>query len=455
MIQADVAIVGGGFAGSEAAWQLARAGLRVRLFEMRPGIGTEAHQSPHFAEPVCSNSFKSINPENAHGLLKAEMDRQGSLILQVARETSVPAGQALAVDRLLFPQLVTERLEQEPDVEILREEVLSLEKLLSTHAAVIVASGPLTSPGLAGELSNLTGAAHLYFHDAIAPVVFADSIDRDVIFAASRYGKGEADYLNCPLDEKQYRQFIADVLAAEKMAFHPFENLRVFEGCLPIEELAVRGEMTLAFGAMKPVGLPDPRTGRNPFAVIQLRQEDRRGTLYSLVGFQTKMTWPEQRRVFSTLPGFESVRFARLGSLHKNTFINAPELLDADLALRSRDTLYFAGQITGVEGYMESTATGLYVARRVASRLKGIELPRPSPQTMIGGLLRYLRESEPARFQPMNASFGLLDSPSGKMGKKQRKAFQSRQALEEIDRLETAFAAALIGGGSAGAQGVG
>ena len=439
MPKADVAIIGAGFAGSEAAWQLSRCGLRVRLYEMRPVRTTEAHQSADFAELVCSNSFKSINPENAHGLLKAEMVLQGSLMLQIAQDHAVPAGQALAVDRIAFARAVTERLETLPGIEIQREEVSGLEELLREHRAVIVASGPLTSPSLAGELAKWSGEGHLYFHDAIAPIVFADSIDRKVVYAASRYGKGEPDYLNCPLSEAQYRKFIADLLAAEKVAFHPFESLRVFEGCLPIEELASRGEMTLAFGAMKPVGLPDPATGKIPFAVIQMRQENLPATLYSLVGFQTKMTWPEQRRVFRSLPGFEQARFARLGSLHKNTFINAPALLDDDLALRSCDRLYFAGQLTGVEGYMESTATGLYVARRVAARLTGRKFPRPSGETMIGGLLRYLRDTSPDRFQPMNASFGLLDTPPEKMRRERRRAFQSARALEEISRLEGEF----------------
>ena len=451
MPKADVAIIGAGFAGSEAAWQLSRCGLRVRLYEMRPVRATEAHQSDHFAEPVCSNSFKSINPENAHGLLKAEMALQGCLMLSIAHDHAVPAGQALAVDRARFARAVTERVESLPGVEIRRGEVSGLEDLLRNHRAVIVASGPLTSPSLAGELVKLSGEGHLYFHDAIAPVVFTDSIDRKVIYAASRYGKGEADYLNCPLSEAQYRNFIAEILAAEKVAFHPFESLRAFEGCLPIEESAARGEMTLAFGAMKPVGLPDPETGKIPFAVVQLRQENLQATLYGLVGFQTKMTWPEQRRVFRGLPGFEQARFARLGSLHKNTFINAPALLDDDLALRSCDRLYFAGQLTGVEGYMESTAIGLYVARRVAARLTGREFPRPSGETMIGGLLRYLRDTPPERFQPMNASFGLVDAPRQKMRRERRRAFQSARALEEISRLEAGFWGKTVEGAPAGA----
>ncbi len=431
-----VCIVGAGFAGSEAAWQLAQRGHAVRLYEMRPQRMTEAHQGADCAELVCSNSFKSVQIENAHGLLKAELALQGSLILAVAHETAVPAGQALAVDRAQFARRVTERLEAHPLIELRREEVRSAAVLLAEHPFVIVASGPLTAPELAESLRAYVGDGYLYFHDAIAPVVLADSIDRSVVFAASRYGKGDADYLNCPLDEAEYRAFVAAVAAAEKVAFHAFESLRPFEGCLPIEVMVERGELTLAFGPMKPVGLTDPRTGRRPFAVLQLRQENRSATLYSLVGCQTKMTWPEQRRVFRMVPGLQRAEFARLGSLHRNTFLNAPRLLDADLALRAEPRLVFAGQITGVEGYMESTAMGLYAARRVAAHLEGAERPRPSGATMTGALLRYLRETPPERFQPMNASFGLLDPAPEGVRKHERKAFYARRALAELEGLE-------------------
>ena len=453
---AETAIIGAGFAGSEAAWQLAERGISTVLYEMRPARNTEAHQTGDCAELVCSNSFKSRNPENAHGLLKAELALQGSLILQVAEETAVPAGQALAVDRVRFARRITERLEAHPRIRLRREEATSLDALLASHRAVIVASGPLTSPALSEELRRYTGDHWLYFHDAIAPVIIADSIDREVVYAASRYGKGGADYLNCPLDEAQYHALIQQVREAETVPFHAFESLRPFEGCLPIEVMAERGALTLAFGPMKPVGLPDPRTGRDPFAVVQLRQEDRRGSLYGMVGFQTKMTWPEQRRVLRTIPGLEHAEFARLGSLHRNTFLNAPALLDADLALKGNVTgedahksgkgggtglepgrrLYFAGQITGVEGYMESTAMGLYAARRAAAHLRGTGAPRPSPATMTGALVRYLLESPPHRFQPMNASFGLLDPPPGRMNRKARKTFYAQRALAEMERLE-------------------
>lgn len=436
----EVAIIGAGFAGSEAAWQLAQRGVRVALYEMRPHNNTEAHQSPDFAELVCSNSFKSQNVENAHGLLKAEMAAQGSLILQVAQASTVPAGQALAVERAVFSRGVTERVSSHPHISVKREEVDDLSVLLKAHQAVIVASGPLTSPALAAALRAYVGESTLYFHDAIAPVVLADSIDTSVAFRASRYGKGEADYLNCPLNEAEYRNLVSEIGRAETIAFHAFESLRPFEGCLPVEVMVARGELTLAFGPMKPVGLIDPRTGKQPYAVLQLRQENRLGTMYSLVGFQTKMTWPEQRRVLRTIPGLEQAEFARYGSLHRNTFLNAPALLTGDLCLKNEPRLFFAGQITGVEGYMESTACGLYVAKRVAARLKGTDYPTPSPNTMIGALVHYVTESDPARFQPMNSSFGLLnpleENVGGKIGKKARRALYAKRALEEISRLE-------------------
>jgi len=432
----DVAIVGAGLAGSEAAWQLARRGFRVALYEMRPTRQTEAHRTGHCAELVCSNSFKSLNEENAHGLLKAELALQGSLMLQAADGVRVPAGQALAVDRDLFAARVTGLLSAHPNIHLRREEVTSLAPLLDRHRAVIVASGPLTSSPLAEDLRTYVGDGALYFHDAIAPVVMAESIDTTIAYRASRYGKGSADYLNCPMERGQYLEFISQVAAAEKMPLHTFESLRAFEGCLPIEVMVERGELTLAFGPFKPVGLTDPRTGRVPFAVLQLRQEDRQGNLWGLVGCQTKMTWPEQRRVFRMIPGLEGAEFARLGSLHRNTFLNAPTLLDADLALRGEPRLVFAGQITGVEGYMESTAMGLHAAKRLAARLNGTELDPPSPDTMTGALVRYLLETPPDRFQPMNSSFGLLDPPGEKMGKRERKAFYARRALDEMAGLE-------------------
>ena len=431
-----VAIIGAGFAGSEAAWQLARRGIRAHLFEMRPVRMTEAHQTDQCAELVCSNSFKSIQPENAHGLLKAELEQQGSLIVAGAMEHRVPAGQALAVDREGFSRWVTNRLQAHPAITFHREEVSDPAALLSRYERVIIATGPLTSEALAKNLAHLTGEDQLYFFDAIAPVIEADTIDQQVAFRASRYDKGEADYLNCPMNRDEYMTFVRAVLEAERVAFHAFESLRPFEGCLPIEVMAERGEMTLAFGPMKPVGLIDPRTGKKPFAVVQLRQENARGTLYNMVGFQTKMTWPEQRRIFRTIPGLEQAEFARLGSLHRNTFLCAPKLLNADLALRNTPRLHLAGQITGVEGYIESTAMGLYAGKRIASALLGKDLPPPSPHTMTGALVRYLLDTDPTRFQPMNAAFGLLDGAPSGLSKRERKAHYSKTALEETARLE-------------------
>jgi methylenetetrahydrofolate--tRNA-(uracil-5-)-methyltransferase len=436
MPEGGVAVIGAGLAGSEAAWQLARRGVQADLYEMRPARMTEAHQGPFCAELVCSNSFKSKAAENAHGLLKAEMELQGSLILICARECAVPAGQALAVDRERFAQAVTRRLEAEPLVRFRREEVPALAPLMERHALVIVATGPLTSAALADDLSRVLGARHLAFYDAIAPVVTADSIDLDVAFRASRYGKGDADYLNCPLTEREYLAFVEAVSTAEKVPLHSFESVRPFEGCLPIEVMVERGPLTLAFGPMKPVGLIDPRTGRKPFAAAQLRQENRDATLYGLVGFQTKMTWPEQRRVFRLIPGLEHAEFARLGSLHRNTFIDSPRLLDADLAWRGDSRLRFAGQITGVEGYMESAAMGLYAGKRAAFRMLGRDLPRPSAATMTGALLRYVTEGPVAEFQPMNSAFGLLEPAPVELPRSQRKTFLVRRALDQTRRLE-------------------
>jgi methylenetetrahydrofolate--tRNA-(uracil-5-)-methyltransferase len=437
-MNANVAIVGAGFAGSEAAWQLSRRGWRVDLHEMRPQRMTEAHRGGDCAELVCSNSFKSLRLENAHGLLKAEMGVQGSLVLEVAREAAVPAGQALAVDREVFSRLLTARLGALPNVTLRREEVTALAPLLEAYRLVIVASGPLTSSALAADLSRRLGTDYLYFHDAIAPVVTTDSIDMAIAFRASRRGDGSetGDYINCPLDKVQYLAFVAEVKRAEKVAFHDFESLRPFEGCLPIEVMAERGDMTLAFGPMKPVGLEDPRTGRRPYAVVQLRQENRQGTLYGMVGFQTKMTWPEQRRVLRMIPGLERAEFARLGSLHRNTFIHSPRLLDADLALRSDPRIRFAGQITGVEGYMESTSVGLYAGQRAAAALAGRARPRPSGDTMIGALVRYVTETPDRNFQPMNSAFGLLNPLPDTVQRGNRKAAYAARALAEIERLE-------------------
>jgi len=434
------AVVGAGLAGCEAAWQLSQRGVPVCLYEMRPEKMTPAHSTGNPAELVCSNSFKSENIENAHGLLKEELKVWGSLIMQCGEKARVPAGQALAVDRDEFSRRVDQALEDQPLVRLVREEVTDLKALLGRHQVVIVATGPLTSEALSESLGELTGRNYLYFHDAIAPLVLTESIDQSVAFRASRYGKGEADYLNCPLDEAGYHEFVRQILEARKIPPHSFEELRPFEGCMPIEDMAARGALTLAFGPMKPVGLTDPRTGQRPFAVVQLRQDNRQGTLFGMVGFQTKMAWGEQERIFRSIPGLEHAEFARLGSLHRNTFINAPRVLTGQLSLADNPNLFLAGQITGVEGYVESTAMGLHAARCAAARLAGVEIPLPGPDTMSGALVRYLIEADPGSFQPINSSFGLLDPaevPSGrKQGKKERKAFYARRAMEEMGRLE-------------------
>jgi methylenetetrahydrofolate--tRNA-(uracil-5-)-methyltransferase len=425
----SVAIVGAGLAGSEAAWQLAQAGHAVTLFEMRPQRMTPAHKTDGCAELVCSNSFKSRSVENAHGLLKAEMALQGSLILEVAERHAVPAGQALAIDRVPFSEEITSRLEQHPDIALVREEASDLRKLLSQHPAVLVATGPLTSEALVESLGEFCGSDYLSFYDAIAPVVLAESIDPVKIFRASRYDKGEADYLNCPMHREQYEAFIEAIREADTVPMHEFEDVRPFEGCLPIEVMAERGQDTLRFGPMKPVGLRHPATGETFHAVVQLRQENAIGTLYNLVGFQTKMTWTAQQQVFRRIPGLEEAEFVRLGSIHRNTFLNSPRLLTPRLNFRNEPRLFCAGQLTGVEGYMESTAMGLHAAAQIAGRLSGYETPIPPPTTMFGGLLRYLTETEPKNFQPMNANFGLLDPPNRKMPKAQRKAWYAERAL--------------------------
>ena len=428
-VKQNVAIVGAGLAGSEAAWQLAQTGHPVTLFEMRPQRMTPAHKTEGCAELVCSNSFKSRSVENAHGLLKAEMMLQGSLILEVAEHHAVPAGQALAIDRVPFSEEITSRLEQHPDITLVREEASDLRKLLTQHPAVLVATGPLTSESLAESLGEFCGSDYLSFYDAIAPVVLAESIDPVVTFRATRYDKGEADYLNCPMQLEQYEVFIEAIRKADTVPMHEFEDMRPFEGCLPIEVMVERGSDTLRFGPMKPVGLRHPASGESYHAVVQLRQENAIGTLYNLVGFQTKMTWTAQQQIFRMIPGLEGAEFVRLGSIHRNTFLNSPRLLTTRLNFQCEPRLFCAGQLTGVEGYMESTAMGIHAARQIAALLEGRTASIPPPTTMFGGLLRYLTETDPKNFQPMNANFGLLDPPSLKLPKAQRKAWYAERAL--------------------------
>jgi methylenetetrahydrofolate--tRNA-(uracil-5-)-methyltransferase len=424
-----VTVIGAGLAGSEAAWQLARRGIGVQLNEMRPVRMTEAHRTAMFGELVCSNSLRGASLNTAVGLLKEEMRRLDSLIIASADRFQVPAGGALAVDRDAFAAFLTHTLEAHPLVEIAREEADAI-----PATTTIVATGPLTSPALGDRLNELIGPRNLYFYDAIAPIVTADSIDMTVAFKASRYGKGGDDYINCPMDQAQYDAFVEAVVRAEKIAPHPFERPIYFEGCMPIEEMARRGRRTLAFGPMRPVGLIDPRTGRRAYAVVQLRQDDREGRLYNMVGFQTKMTYPEQRRVFRTIPGLEKAEFVRLGSLHRNTFIDSPRLLGRTLQLKNRDNLFLAGQMIGVEGYVESAAMGLLAAINASRFLASVPLVTPPPETAIGSLVAYI--SDPARrdFQPMNANFGLMPDLDDPVRGKDKKLAMAQRALSTLDR---------------------
>jgi methylenetetrahydrofolate--tRNA-(uracil-5-)-methyltransferase len=427
----EIVVVGGGLAGSEAAWQAARRGVRVRLYEMRPARPTPVHRTGNLAELVCSNSLKSVELSTPHGLLKAEMARVGSLILDCAARNRVPAGGALAVDRDRFAEDVTRSLEREPNVTLVREEVPEI----PDHDPTVLAVGPLVSERLAAAIAAFTGRDYLFFFDAIAPVIEADSIDRSVVFAASRYGKGEGDdYLNCPLDRETYEAFVAALLAGEKAPLHEVDSTPFFEGCLPIEEMARRGRDTLAFGPMKPVGLIDPRTGRRPHAVVQLRQDNLAAEHYSMVGFQTQLRWPEQTRIFRMLPGLAHAEFVRLGQIHRNCYINAPSVLDADLSARARPGLLFAGQISGVEGYTESAATGILAGINAARLAMGRPALIAPPQTMLGALCHYIAHTDPQGYQPTNAAFGLLPEAPGKhRGRKERRLARSRVALEALD----------------------
>jgi methylenetetrahydrofolate--tRNA-(uracil-5-)-methyltransferase len=432
-----VTVIGGGLAGCEAAWQLLMHGRRVRLIEMKPGRFSPAHKSPRLAELVCSNSLRSASLDNAVGLLKEEMRRLGSLIMAAADATSVPAGKALAVDRNAFSLLVEERLLAEPGLELIRTEVTEL----PAAGVVIVASGPLTSDALARAISARTGAEHLYFYDAISPIVEGESIDRDRVFAASRYGHGEADYLNCPLDRETYEAFWKCLIEAEEVPLHTFEEIKCFEGCLPIEVIARRGIETLAHGPMKPVGLTDPRTGEQPHAVVQLRREDREGILYNLVGFQTKMTWPEQRRIFRMIPGLEKIEFARYGSIHRNTFLNAPALLTPSLQLRAEERLFIAGQISGVEGYVESAAMGLLAGINAESYLSGRDIIPPPRETALGALIHHITNAEAKSFQPMNVTFGLFPPLGGRIRKRDRGACYANRSLTALERWKSRLCA--------------
>ncbi len=423
-----VHVVGAGLAGSEAAWQLAQRGLPVRLFEMRPTRMTPAHQTAFFGELVCSNSLRSASLETAVGLLKEEMRRLGSLVMIAADQARIPAGSALAVDRNIFARLITETLKSHPLVEVVQAELAAI-----PEGPTVVATGPLTSDALGDALSRLIGPRNLYFYDAIAPIVTADSIDFTVAFKASRYGKGGDDYINCPLTEAQYDSLIEAIATAEKVELHSFERPVYFEGCMPIEEMVRRGPRTLAFGPMRPVGLRDPRTGTRPFAVVQLRQDDYLGHLFNMVGFQTKMTYSAQRRVFRMIPGLERAEFVRLGSLHRNTFIDSPRLLHPTLQLKKRADLLFAGQMIGVEGYVESAATGLLAGVNAAQIVANRSPVVPPPETALGALVAYITTPSRRDFQPMNANYGLMPAIDQRLSGRARKIVLAERALKSLD----------------------
>jgi methylenetetrahydrofolate--tRNA-(uracil-5-)-methyltransferase len=423
-----ISIIGGGLAGAEAAWQLAKRGCAVDLFEMRPVRMTEAHASDRLGELVCSNSLRSDALTAPAGLLKAEMRRLDSIVIRCAEASRVPAGSALAVDREHFSSALTDAIANLTHVRIFREEV----RQIPEEGVVIVATGPLTAPDLSYELAARLGEEHLYFYDAISPIVTAESIDTEVAFRAARYDAASDDYLNLPMTREEYDRFIDALLAAERVPTHSFERFIPFEGCMPIEEMADRGRDTLAYGPMRAVGLRDPRSGRRPHAVVQLRQENREKTLYNLVGFQTKMTYGEQRRVFALIPGLARAEFVRLGSLHRNTFINAPQHLLPTLQWRGGANLFFAGQITGVEGYIESAATGLLAGLNAARFSRGMSLEVPPASTALGSLLRYITDPARTRFQPMNVNFGLIPPLADRLRGKAKKEAMARRALADM-----------------------
>lgn len=430
-----VTVIGGGLAGSEAAYQVTRFGLRVRLFEMRPKNPTPAHRTPNLGELVCSNSLKSDSLDNASGILKEEMRRLGSLVIESAEGTRVPAGKALAVDRDRFSECITKKLEGNPLIEIIREEVKEVPTRL--NGPVIIATGPLTSESLSEEIRRITGSSHLYFYDSISPIIDAESINQESVFRASRYGRGEeeGDYLNCPLTEDEYNRFVEEILKAEKVETRDFEKALYFESCLPIEVMVERGKDTLRFGPMKPVGLIDPRTGKTPFAVVQLRKENREGTMYNIVGFQTKLKYPEQRRVFRMIPGLENAEFMRYGSVHRNTYINSPRLLNPTLQLKGRDLVFFAGQIVGVEGYVESAAMGLVAGINAAMISMEAKPLIPPPETAIGALIRYITDRGIKDFQPMNINFGLFPPLSKDTPRSYRKKLIAERALCKLSEF--------------------
>jgi methylenetetrahydrofolate--tRNA-(uracil-5-)-methyltransferase len=428
-----IRVIGGGLAGTEAAWQIARHGLGVDLYEMRPVRKTPAHVTDNLAELVCSNSLKSNDPFHAPGLLKQEMRILDSLVIHAADRSSVPAGMSLSVDRELFAKNIQDRLDKHPNVRIIREEVTAIPE----DGINIIATGPLTSESLADSIRSFTQSPYLYYYDAISPIVDSDSIDRSIVFSASRYEKGDGDYLNCPLSREQYDHFYEALIGAEVHPMKDFEKAVFFEGCLPIEELARRGKRTLTFGPMKPVGLIDPATQHRPFAVVQLRQDNIAASHYNMVGFQTSMRFSEQDRVFRLIPGLEKSEFIRYGWIHRNTYLKAPALLQASYQTKTNPSLFFAGQLSGVEGYVDSAASGLLAGINAARLALGLSIKVPPPHTAMGALANYIAHADPDHFQPMNITFGLLHAPDLQMikDKKRKKELLANRALASIKQF--------------------
>ncbi len=425
-----VTVIGGGLAGSEAAYQIAKRGIKVKLYEMKPEKFSPAHSNPNLAEIVCSNSFKSNSITNACGLLKEELRRLDSLLIKIADETKVPAGQALAVDREAFSKRVNEQIESNPNIEVIHKEC---EKIESENGITVIATGPLTSKTMAEQIINLTGKERLAFYDAAAPIIEKDSIDFDIAFYGDRYGKeGDSSYINLPMNKEEYLQFYNELVNAEVVTLHEFEKKEIFEGCMPIEIMAKRGEDTIRFGPLKPVGFTDPRTGTKPYAIIQLRQDNSEGTLYNMVGFQTNLKFGEQKRVFSLIPGLKNAEFVKYGVMHRNTFINSPELLDNTYNLKNNKNIYFAGQITGVEGYVESISSGLVAGINASLQYRKEEKKTFPKETVIGALADYIQTPN-KNFQPMNANFGILPPLEEKIrDKQQRYEKMAQRALKSI-----------------------
>lgn len=421
----EVIIIGGGLAGSEAAWQAAKLGVKVILFEMRPDKMTGAHKTSMLSELVCSNSLRSKEIVTGPGLLKKELEIAGSLIMNAANVSEVPAGSAFAVDRNIFSEFITSAIKNHPNITVIREEITAL-----PDSIAIIATGPLTSKAMTDSIKSVIGDEHLYFYDAIAPIIDAESIDYSKVYLSSRYGKGSDDYVNCPMTYDEYNKFYDALIEADTVSARDFEDIKVFEGCMPVEAMGKRGRNTLVFGPLKPVGLPDPKTGKIPYAVVQLRPENKEKTAYNMVGFQTRLRWSEQKKVFRMIPGLENAEFLRFGSIHRNTFINSPRHLNADLTLKEKNNIYLAGQITGVEGYIESTAIGLIAGINVARRILGKEIVYPPRESAHGSLIWHITESDPEHFQPSNINFGLM--PINKDILKIRDRKLRRQRIAEI-----------------------